>query len=160
MCVCKRNGKVEVWANQDFKPFECVLVPDSQDIRDRYWTFGKAVLCKGGEARHSQQKSIVIEGKKRTTPSEHTYFSPFFAVSMAEDVKTANLTLASIPTNVSVSFTLPGAKKAVEVNQKLPEISVLVNETKIKKGTLLKRAPDASLAKLESKMKKAKVEAK
>ena len=41
-----RDGKAEVWALREFKAHELVLVPETNEWKDRHWTSGTAALTR------------------------------------------------------------------------------------------------------------------
>lgn len=46
LCVAMRDGKAEVWALREFKAHELVLVPETNEWKDRHYTSGTAALTR------------------------------------------------------------------------------------------------------------------
>ena len=89
--ICKRGEEYEVHSHRDFKAGELILVSDTNEIRDRYWTAKRSVLCKHGELLHPSKKHIVLDGTRRAVPSDVRPFSPFYTVTRSSDTSVINM---------------------------------------------------------------------
>ena len=49
LLVVSRNGSYELWSKRDFAPRTLVLVPDSTEIKPRFWTTSRGAVCKGSD---------------------------------------------------------------------------------------------------------------
>ena len=52
------------------KPKEILIWPEHPEIKDRFWTLGKTVICEGGHVWHPEGKHIVLDGRLRSALPE------------------------------------------------------------------------------------------
>ena len=52
------------------KPKEILIWPEHPEIKDRFWTLGKTVICEGGHCAHPEGKHIVLDGRLRSALPE------------------------------------------------------------------------------------------
>ena len=175
--VCKRGESIEVWAHRNFSAGEIIIAPETQDVKDRYWTTGggRNILIQDSALLHPEKKHLVLDGSRRAIPCEVRPFALFFAVERAESEEGANLKIAHAKMHGSITIDLPepvdskkrklavhlgsnvGKGKANHIS--LVEIPVLTNAKKIKAGTKLVAEPDTNLKKLHEKLQASKAAA-
>ena len=165
LLVVMGDDKVEVWTNRAFEKHEIQLAPESSELKDRLWSHnGKAVLCKNGEKIHPEAKHLVIEGIRRSIPSEVRPFSLFFAVerkmiatktddkAFDDEGKDCNMRLVYADMTLKTSASLPLTPKRtfedLVQGEELPKLPVMVNPFAIEKGQKLVCQEDVALKKV------------
>ena len=157
ICLVKRGKSLEVWTKVPFAKGKLVLVPFATELKDRYWTYGKAVSVSC--ALLPAGKTLAIDGRLHQKPPKQTEgddsdrsFSMFWAVQRTTDAKDANLKLEWVSVCVSIAVTLHMKRSfdtATEPGDlKLP---LLVNTAKIDAHTRLIALDDTELSKTAQK---------
>ena len=156
------DSKVTVWAHRDFAAHDLVLLPDTNEIKDRFWTLGRSSLIKGSDAIMPQGKHLALDGRCRSVPSALRPFALFFAIERTSEKAKVNLVTHYGSLSGKLSIQLPNSEKVDRVlkAKEFGEVPVLTNPKKIKKGTRL-WCEDAALKRVAEKMseEKAKTEA-
>ena len=68
LCVALRDNVVEVWTMRVFEPETLMLLPDTTEYNDRYWTATRCVWLKNSAERHPNKKHMVLDGRLRAHP--------------------------------------------------------------------------------------------
>jgi hypothetical protein len=161
LAICKRDGVVEVWTRRDFSRAELILAPETNEIKDRYWTAGRSVLCENGCDHHPSKKHIVLDGRMRAVPMPGASrpFSIFFCIQRGEP---HNLVLGMSCVTLDVKVALPFQKTPLKRSLKEADgvqVPVAYNPAAIKKHTRLVLINDKQLQKIDDDMKKEAVKA-
>ena len=68
--IVKRGSMHEAWTLREFKAGELVLVPESTEIKQRFYTQERSAICKNTVDPTSKDKRpLVIDGPMRAAPS-------------------------------------------------------------------------------------------
>ena len=135
---------------QDIAKQKLVLVPFSTEVKDKYWTTGRAVAVKQSTV---QCKTLALDGrlhwKPPATGEEKKTFSIFWTIPRVQKKSDANLLLEWASVHVSTSVSLP-CKRKYEANpvSKDIQVPVLVNPQKIPEHTQLFAMDDIALQKV------------
>jgi hypothetical protein len=161
LIICKRDDAVEVWTRRDFAKGELVLAPETHEIKDRYWTAGRSVLCEGGCNHHPSKKHIVLDGRMRAIPMPggSRPFSIFFCIQRGEP---CNMVLGMTSVTLDVKVALPFQKTPLKRCLKdgdVVQVPVAYNPNTIKKHTKLVLMNDKQLQKVDDDIKKQSMKA-
>ena len=162
LTVVKRGNAHEVWTKRDFKANEFIFVPETLDVRDRYWSAGKSVLLEDSEVMMKElvgkkaMKSLVADGRFRSTPNaaggtEGRAFSLYWLVSSSKDADGVNMDVAHQPLKWNVQGSFPGGG-AIAACSPMPKVHVMFNPRPITARTKLLVREDAKLLKLTTKV--------
>ena len=121
LCLCVRDNKPEVWTLKDFNKNTLIITPFSTEVKDRYWTYNKSVLCTTGLS----QKKLCLDGRlwgrhppptvkaeKADTPGSES-FSIFWCVGQTEFKKDANLVIEKAELDFRLKIPMPDKKNIV-----------------------------------------------
>ena len=127
LCVCERNGKVEVWTLKEFAKNKLIIPAFSTELKERFWTYGKAALCQS-----DVKKPLCMDGrlwsklpkkaektdtkKAEKTDAEHvsSHFSLYWLIDLTIDKKLANLSKTNVKLDFSMTMSMPDKKTTVE----------------------------------------------
>jgi len=165
LIIVKRDNVYEVWTNKAVEAGQLVLVPDTTEIKDRYWTASRSVLVGHSSSHHPAKKHMALDGVRRAIPNHDTRpFGVFWLVQRSKDEKEVNMFIGYANVKMDVSIDLPGSKRNIKAaygEDKLPQIPVLSNTHKLTKHTRLVCGEDLELMKVnEAEQKKMAAEAK
>ena len=121
----ERESSVEVWTRRCFAANEIILAPCTSEIKDRYWTYSKAVMVNlpRSTSRALGGKTLALDGRLRANfvearqqnlgcPQQDAQFgSLFFAIERTTEKDQANLFLQYATMPLTSSVTLPNGKK-------------------------------------------------
>jgi len=82
LLVAKRGANYEVWTLRDFKAGSLTLVPESTELKPRFYTADRSVICKNTTDPASEDKRpFLIDGRVRANPEcdSKSSFSLFLA---------------------------------------------------------------------------------
>ena len=137
LLIVTRNGSYELWSKRDFAPRTLVLVPDSTEIKPRFWTANRGAVCKGSDKLLKEAKDrrpLVIDGRVRAVPEEGKAFAPFWLVQRKDGVK-ANMSIEYVALKgcMTMAFETPKVadRKMEWADGDLPSVPVLINLKKI-----------------------------
>ena len=147
LIIINRDNKFEVWTAKAFKAGSLMISPLSSEIKDRFWTQGRASLVDNSAALNRDgQKSFVIDGRLRASPpSADTAvpgrsFSLFWVIERLTDEKECNMTSQVTSANLNFTVTLPqqAVASSIEVAPaEMPQIQIMYNPQDLKKHTRL-----------------------
>ena len=68
LCVCIRDTTIEVWTMRAFDAETLLLVPETSEYKDRYWTAQRCVWLENSPNLHPNHKHMVLDGRLRANP--------------------------------------------------------------------------------------------
>ena len=166
--IVKRGDKHEVWSMRDFNPGQLVLVPESVEIKPRFYTLDRSTICKN-TTDPVTKRPLVIDGRVRANPNHPPApqgattsqqgatqsFSLFWLVERTPDPREANMT--QVHTRMNVKIDIWGGPKRVEkalAEDDFPSVPLLMNARKITKHTRIVAVEDKEVKKLHEAQQK------
>ena len=161
LLVVSRNGSYELWSKRDFAPRTLVLVPDSTEIKPRFWTASRGAVCKGSDKLLKEGKDrrpLVIDGRVRAIPEEGKAFAPFWLVKRTDDAKLANMSTEYVAVKGCMTMAFENSKVADRkmewADGDMPSLPVLINLKKNSANTRLVAETDVALQTLSETVQK------
>ena len=153
--VVERGNKIEVWTMKDFKPRTICFLPESTEIKPRFYTAARAAVVKN-TASLTEKRKNVLHGRIRAAPDSKSSFAMFWLVERSDcPEKKINLELAYTNTQVKTTVEILGSPHTVDWGVgDMPAIPYLRNPKKIKEHTMLIVAEDGDVKKLSAAFEK------
>lgn len=165
--ACGNNSTTSVYTGRDFEANTLVLGPDTLEVKDRYYTQGRASYLRGGDSVHPKKKDLVLDGRLRSRVTGLRPVSLFFVVDRLASSDDGHATMKIQYANIEVSakITLPTKRKLSclykegngEAESPNVGIPIMFNAKAIKKHTKLTVHTETEISRIEEKEKKAKV---
>ena len=137
LLLVARGDKYEVWTQREFKAKTLILVPESTELKPRFFTQNRSVICKNtNDLTCSDKRPFVIDGRVRGNPTEDskTSFCLFWLVARTSMNKQVNLSLKYSTAVVDATLTVGDVSmKPHWGKDDLPSIPCLINESEIPK---------------------------
>ena len=159
LLVVKRGAAFEVWTQRAFKANELILVPETLDVRDRFWSAGKAVLVDKSEdllrnvLGPLHRKPLVADGRYRASPGDATRaFSLFWLVTASKDKDKDCVNMEIVHTDVAMNMDgmLPGGTK-IKQHYGATSVPLMVNPKPLAAKTKLVVMEDPAVKSLADK---------
>ena len=155
LTLVRRNGKfnVEVWTNKDFAARTMMFAPESNDMRDRFFTQANSVLLDGCEQQHPQRKKVIVDGRWRGVingTEKNNALSLFFTIERGEK---PNLTMEYTDVKLQADFTTGYNKRTYSQafgEGEVCRVPIFFNAKRICKGTKLVAPKDEAVLSLAS----------
>ena len=155
LAIVRRGKSYEVWTRKDFPKNSLVIVPYSTEIKDRYWTYGRAVSVVSKQAK---AKTLALDGRLHHKPPQSDSdksFSLFWLLPRTTTKAQSNLTLELAQVHIKTKISLPCKRTyeaaCVDDDVKVP---VLTNPVRIPEHTQLVALEDTKLMKKIEETKK------
>ena len=172
--IVKRGDKHEAWSMKDFSAGQLVLVPESVEIKARFFTQDRSAICKNTKDPQSL-RPLVIDGRVRANPNPSAQpgssgattsqqgqgqgasqsFSLFWLVERVADPKEANMSLrySAMSMKIDVWGGLKRVEKALSEGD-CPSVPLLINDKKIAKHTRILAVEDLGIKKMHDEQQK------
>ena len=143
LLIVKRDSTFEVWTLKAFKPGELVFVPETSEIKPRFYTVGRSVIARNtaDPTFNKGSRPFVIDGRVRGNPApdSKTAFSLFWLVQrVGADAPDVNMVVKHVTCNIQASIKLGDRNMPCTwPATSLPEIPVMTNVGKLAKHTRL-----------------------
>ena len=150
--MVKRGEQLEVWTMRPFPAGTLLFIPDSTELKDRYFTWTRSALVKC--AGKADGKRTVIDGRLRHAPSDNRSCSLFFAIERSETADECNLEQQYSTVTLKAEIEFPGVSGKRKHNamawsaDDLPQMPYITNVNAVKKGVRLVCKVDFEIKKL------------
>ena len=149
--IVKQNNAYQLWTLVDFKAGSLVLVPETTELKPRFYTVGegRSVVCKNVTDPSMDKRPFVMDGRARAAPHSKSSCALFWMVERTDENKKVNLVAKQAQTSIKTTVVI-GDKTYEQAcgHSQMPGIPVLVNEKKISKHTRLFAKTDSEVQQL------------
>ena len=155
LLIVKRKTEYEVWTLKDFKAGSLMLAPVSSEIKQRFWTAGRAAIVKDT----FKDNPMVIDGRIRAAFDSKCSFGLFWLVTRekTDKAKNINMEIQYVKAKRTLELEmLDNTIAKIEGDSEQPSIPVVVNKEKVKKHTRLVAGIDTALKRLHEKLEREK----
>ena len=160
LLIVKRGSSFEVWTKRAFKPHEIMFIPDTTEIKPRFYTCNRSAIAKNTiDPSSTDKRPFVLDGRVRGNPApdSKSKFTLFWVVQRAEkdEHKLINMQLEYTRFEVNASVTI-GDKVIPQkwASDELPSIPVMLNPNKVAAHTRLLAKEDKDIKDLYEKQQK------
>jgi hypothetical protein len=164
--LVKRGAVFEVWTLREFKANSLVLVPETTEIKPRFYTNNRSAIAKNTvDPMSLDKRPFVLDGRVRANPSSDSKskFGLFWVVQRSTEPNDKEVNMDLVYTTCSLKATLHIGEKIItqDWNQDdLPSLPVLMNVKKIPKHTRLVAKEDMELKRLVEQQNKSAMRVK
>jgi hypothetical protein len=158
--IAKRGSEFELWTKRAFKPGEIVFMPETTEIKPRFYTVNRSVIARNTcDPSSTDKRPFVLDGRVRGNPSSDSKskFGLFWVVQRAakEEEKMANMHLQYVTCEINVTVNIGGASVPQKWEaDELPSIAVMTNPHKVPANTRLLIKEDQEIKNLYDKQQK------
>ena len=160
LMIVKRNSDFEVWTLKVFKPGELVFLPESGEVKSRFYTVNRSVVVRNttDPSYKKGDRPYCIDGRVRGNPSpdSKSRFSLFWVVQRVPTGTThINMVLKRVTCSIQASISFDG--EDIPCNwpaESLPIVPVMTNAEKINKHTRLMIEEDGEVRELDQSQRK------
>ena len=149
LIVKRGESECEVWTMREFKPNTLVFVPESTEIKQRFYSANRSAIARGSDIG-KDRKPLLIDGRMRNGVDGKSAFGLFWLVKRTDKKNDpeCNMTLLYSTMLVKTTVTIGEFEYDHEIAaNKTPQIPCLTNLKKIAKHTQLVAMEDGDLKK-------------